>query len=84
MSSTKLTLNIQQSVISKAKIYAKQKNVSLSQIVENYLNKLAEEGIKPSKVSPWVKDLVAVEKPMSDFDHKKLNRDRVADKYSKE
>ena len=84
MSSTKLTLNIQDSVVSKAKTYAKQKNISLSKIVEHYLNNLAEESAEPDKVSPWVKDLVAVKKPVSDFDHKEMYRDHMVDKYSKE
>ena len=34
---TKLTLTIEQSVIEKAKVYAKQKGQSLSDMVENYL-----------------------------------------------
>lgn len=82
MSGTKLTLNIQDDVVSKAKIYAKQKNVSLSKIVEHYLNTLSEENTEPGKISPWVKELVAVKKPMGDFDHKEMYRVHVVEKYS--
>ena len=34
---TKLTLNIDQSVIEEAKFYAKNNSVSLSKLIENYL-----------------------------------------------
>jgi hypothetical protein len=84
MSSTKLTLNIRDAVVSKAKDYAKQKNISLSKIVEHYLNTLAEENFESHNVSPWVKDLAAVKKPTKDFDHKKMYRDQIVEKYAKE
>lgn len=84
MSNVKLTLNIEDSIISKAKDYAKQKNVSLSKIVEHYLATLSDESVKPAKVSSWVKDLVAVKKPTPDFDHKSLYRDHILEKYSEE
>ncbi|MCF2447511.1 DUF6364 family protein [Dyadobacter sp. CY345] len=82
MSGTKLTLNIQDDVVSKAKIYAKQRNVSLSKIVEHYLNTLSEVNTEPGKVSPWVKELVAVKKPTKDFDHKEMYSFYVVEKYS--
>jgi len=84
MSNTKLTLSIQDSVIDKAKNYAKQKNVSLSKIVEYYLASLSDESIESVKVSPWVKDLAAVKKPTPDFNHKELYRDHISEKYTKE
>ena len=82
MTNVKLTLNIQDTVISKAKQHAKRQNVSLSKIVEHYLAALAEEDSSESIVSPWTKDLAAVKKPTPDFDHKKGYRDHIADKYS--
>ena len=38
--STKLTLSIKKETIEKAKEYAKSRNVSLSLLIENYLQKL--------------------------------------------
>jgi len=40
---TKLTLTIDQEIIEKAKQYAKGKNRSLSDIIENYLKTLTKE-----------------------------------------
>ena len=41
--STKLTLSLKKSVIEKAKQYAKGNNVSLSQIIESYLEKITSQ-----------------------------------------
>ncbi|MGB1451779.1 MAG: DUF6364 family protein, partial [Marinirhabdus sp.] len=40
---TKLTLTIERKIIEKAKNYAKGKNRSLSDIIENYLKTLTKE-----------------------------------------
>ena len=56
---TKLTLTIEQEVIKKAKEYAKDKNRSLSDIIENYLKMLTKEEHKEiaKKNNPVVKSL---------------------------
>lgn len=72
MSNTKLTLNIQEHVISRAKAYATRQHVSLSKIVENYLASLTDKEDADIEASPWTKDLVAVKKPTPDFDHKSI------------
>jgi len=43
---TKLTLTIEQTVIEKAKKYAKDSERSLSNLIENYLKALTTEGHK--------------------------------------
>lgn len=40
---TKLTLSIDQEIIQKAKEYAKEHNVSLSFLIENYLQKIISD-----------------------------------------
>lgn len=40
---TKLTLNLNKEVIQRAKTYAKKHNVSLSFLIENYLNKIISD-----------------------------------------
>jgi len=40
---TKLTLTIEREIIDRAKSYAKEKNRSLSDIIENYLKLLTKE-----------------------------------------
>ena len=54
---TKLTLKLNQEIIEKAKVYASQKKVSLSRIIENYLNSLTNDNKNDStiEISPFVK-----------------------------
>ena len=52
---TKLTLTIEQSVIEKAKKYARKKERSLSDLIENYLKALTkEEPSEPKETTPIV------------------------------
>lgn len=69
---TKLTLVLEQEIIQKAKDYAKKKNRSLSNIVENYLKSLTKEDSKEKavKISPVVKSLRGSFKLPKDFDYK--------------
>lgn len=69
---TKLTLVLEQEIIQKAKDYAKEKNRSLSSIIENYLKSLTKEEVKKEtvKVSPIVKSLRGSFKLPKDFDYK--------------
>lgn len=69
---TKLTLTIEQDVIQKAKEYAKDKNRSLSDIIENYLKYLTQENKdeKPPKLTPIVKSLKGSFKMPKDFNYK--------------
>lgn len=69
---TKLTLVLEQEIIQKAKDYAKQKNRSLSNIIENYLKSLTKEDVKKDtvKISPIVKSLRGSFKLPKDFDYK--------------
>ncbi len=68
---TKLTLVIEQEIIQKAKEYAKEKNRSLSNIIENYLKSLTKENKSEKvKLSPIVKSLSGSFKLPKDFDYK--------------
>jgi len=81
---TKLTLTIEQEVIKRAKEYAKDKNRSLSDIVENYLKILTKEEQKEEakKHNPVVKSLKgAFKMPKRDMDYKKELRDILEKKY---
>lgn len=57
---TKLTLNINKSIIENAKDYAKDHQISLSKLIENYLNSLVNSQKKDSTVSPLVESLTGV------------------------
>ena len=79
---TKLTLTIDQSVIERAKKYARQKERSLSDLIENYLKALTTEEIsKQNELSPTVKSLKGSFKMPKDFDYKKELSERLTEKY---
>ncbi|HLS31757.1 MAG TPA: DUF6364 family protein [Flavobacteriaceae bacterium] len=80
---TKLTLTIQREIIERAKIYAKDKDRSLSDIVENYLKTLTEEEKidKDKKLNPIVASLKGSFKMPKDMDYKKELRNRLEKKY---
>ena len=81
---TKLTLTIEQEIIKRAKAYAKDKNRSLSDIIENYLKSLTNDAPQAhgKALNPVVKSLKGSFKMPSDLDYKKELRDRVEKKYS--
>lgn len=78
---TKLTLNLNKAIIEEAKSYAKSNNVSLSKLIENYLNSLVTKNNKSSrKISPLVESLTGV--ISSEVDERKSYRDYLSEKYS--
>ena len=79
---TKLTLTIEQSVIEKAKHYARKKERSLSDLIENYLKALVnEETDSEQGLTATVKSLKGAFKLPKDFNYKKELTDRLAEKY---
>lgn len=79
---TKLTLTIEQSVIEKAKSYARKKERSLSDLIENYLKAITnEEAPEEIELSPTVKNLKGSFKMPKDFDYKKELSNRLSEKY---
>jgi predicted CopG family antitoxin len=80
---TKLTLTIEQSVIEKAKKYAKDKKQSLSDIIENYLKAITKETNKDNiEITPIVKSLKGSFTMPDHFDYKKELARSLAEKYS--
>lgn len=80
---TKLTLTIEQEIIERAKNYAKEKNRSLSDIIENYLKMLTKEERKQksTKLSPVVESLKGYFKMPKNMDYKKELGNRLEEKY---
>lgn len=76
---TKLTLNIDKDLIIKAKTYAQSQSVSLSKLVENYLNSLTSASKKKATVSVLVESLTGI--IPSDYDEKKEYRNYIDQKY---
>jgi hypothetical protein len=79
---TKLTLTIDQAIIEKAKVYAKLKESSLSNLIENYLKALTQE-VNPIEIelTPLVKSLKGSFTQPKDFDYKKELTKCLSDKY---
>ena len=77
----KLTLSLDQSIIEKAKTYAKSNNVSLSKLIESYLNSLTKRTKEPSDITPLVKSLSGVMDLPADFDEKAAYSDYLMEKY---
>ena len=79
---TKLTLTIDQSIIERAKAYAKGKGRSLSDIIENYLKAITREQKRSdSRITPIVKSLKGSFKAPDGFDYKKELAKGIAEKY---
>ncbi len=78
---TKLTLKLEQTIIQKAKSYAKSHRTSLSRLIENYLLNITNEKVKEEKITPLVKSLSGIINLPKDFDHKKGYSDFLLSKY---
>jgi hypothetical protein len=77
----KLTLKLNENVIEKAKEYAKKQNISLSKLVEAYLNLLTQETTEEIEITPLVKSLSGVIKTEDEGDIKMEYVDYLQDKY---
>ncbi len=77
---TKLTLKLNKNIIEQAKKYAKQQNISLSKMIENYLLALTKNDDKDQNISQLVKNLTGVIK-LKDRDYQKEYTDYLTKKY---
>jgi hypothetical protein len=77
---TKLTLNIDKEIIEEAKTYAKNHHVSLSKLIENYLNSLTRKSKKKTSVSLLVESLTGI--IPNDYDERVDYRNYIDKKYS--
>ena len=79
---TKLTLSLNKDIIQQAKDYAKEHNISLSLLIENYLQKIiAEYKVDTSKKGSIVNELSGIIKLNSDDDSKDDYIDYLTEKY---
>jgi hypothetical protein len=79
---TKLTLKLDQEIIQKAKHYASENKLSLSRIIENYLNSLTSDKTNNDiQISPFVKSLSSGIKIPADYDYKQNRADYLEQKY---
>ncbi|SDF84790.1 DUF6364 family protein [Epilithonimonas hungarica] len=79
---SKLTLKLNENVIERAKIYASSKKVSLSRLIENYLDSITREQSNDFEISPFVRSISSGKSVPADLDWKTL-RDKYADNLDK-
>lgn len=78
----KLTLSIDKDVAQKAKVYARNKGRSLSDLVENYLKLLTKNSsVEDSEFTTGVKSLLGCISVPEDFDYKKEISEYLTNKY---
>lgn len=79
---TKLTIKLNNSVIIRAKKYARHRRTSLSRLIESYLDSVTQDVDDVFEITPLVKSLSGVIKLPDDFDYKKERTDYLIRKYS--
>jgi hypothetical protein len=80
---TKLTLKLDQEVIEKAKLYASERNMSLSRIVEFYLKSLTSESeTSGPEISEFVRSMASGIKIPQDYDYKSEYTHHVIRKHT--
>lgn len=77
---TKLTLKLDQQVIEQAKTFAKERNTSLSKLIENHLLLLVEQERK-YEVTSLVKSLSGIVNLPENFDYKSEYQHHITSKY---
>lgn len=78
---TKLTINLNKKIIESAKDYAKNHKMSLSKLIENYLNSITKKENSTDNISPLVESLTGVI-PNENLDYKKEYQEFLNKKYS--
>ena len=79
---TKLTLRLNKRVIDRAKDYAHSHDVSLSKMIESYLDSITvDKKTTTSDITPLVKSLSGVIQLDQDFDFKKDYAKFLTEKY---
>jgi hypothetical protein len=79
---TKLTIKLDDDVITRAKRYAKNRKTSLSKMIESYLDTVTKPDSKKIKITPLVKSLSGLIKLPVDYDYKKDYTDYLTKNYS--
>jgi len=78
----KLTLKLNQEIIEKAKQYASNKKLSLSRLIENYLNTLTSETNSHNlEISDFVKSMSTKTNLSNEYDYKKEKANHLEEKY---
>ena len=72
---SKLTLKLNENVIERAKKYASTRELSLSRLIENYLDSITQEQNDDFEISPFVKSISSGKSIPADADWKTSRED---------
>ncbi len=78
---TKLTLRLNKRVIDRAKDYAHIHNISLSKLIESYLESITKQKTAATEISPLVESLSGVIQLDENLDYRKDYSNYLAEKY---
>ena len=78
---SKLTVRLDSGVIERAKLYARTHNISISQMIESYLDSVTQTKSKDIEITPLVKSLSGVITVDDNVDLKKDYSDYLSNKY---
>jgi hypothetical protein len=78
---TKLTLSLNRQTIQKAKDYARLNNISLSKMIESYLETLTNQKNEKQQITPLVESLSGIINLPADYDCKKEYGNFLNEKY---
>lgn len=78
---TKLTLKLDKEIINRAKVYAESKKISLSKLIESYLQLLTKENSSIDNISPLVESLSGVIELPKNYDDKGDYVNYLTEKY---
>ncbi len=79
---SKLTLKLNGTVIERAKKYATDRKLSLSRLIEHYLDSLTREQEDEFEISPFVKSIATGKSIPLDAENRKDYTDYLEEKYS--
>lgn len=74
---SKLTLKLDENVIERAKKYAAEKKLSLSRLIENYLDALTNDELNNLEISPFVKSIATGKQLPNEVEKDKLKDDYI-------
>ena len=77
----KLIVKLDSEIVKKAKVYARERNTSLTKLIESYLALLATPA-NNTEITPLVKSLSGVITLSQDSDYKKVYKKHILSKYS--
>ncbi|MFP4469196.1 MAG: DUF6364 family protein [Bacteroidales bacterium] len=78
---SKLTLSLNHRTIEKAKDYARLNKISLSKMIESYLENLTNQSNEDQQITPLVKSLSGIIDLPADYDYKKEYGSFLTEKY---